>query len=145
MSRTSQGRAIANLLEFQPGEKIANVLAVTDFGKEEHFLMFGTRKGVVKKTALGAYGNIRQNGIIAIGLEEGDELIGVEITSGQDQLLLGTRHGMAIRFNETDVRAMGRPAGGVKGIELEEFDAVGSMIVVPHERDLTTCMELTAR
>jgi len=143
MSRTSQGRAIANLLSFQAGEKIANVLAVKDFGKEEHFLMFGTRKGVVKKTALGAYGNIRQTGIIAIGLEDGDELIGVEITSGQDQMLLGTKHGMAIRFAETDVRAMGRPAGGVKGIELEEGDAVVSMIVVRHDQDLSQCMVLT--
>ena len=143
MSRTSQGRSIANLLSFQPGEKIANVLAIKDFGKEEHFLMFGTRKGVVKKTALGAYGNIRQNGIIAIGLEAGDELIGVEITSGEDQVLLGTKHGMAIRFHETDVRAMGRPAGGVKGIELEDDDAVVSMIVVPHAQDLTNCMVLT--
>ncbi|HEY8750345.1 MAG TPA: DNA gyrase subunit A [Tepidisphaeraceae bacterium] len=143
MSRTSQGRAIANLLEFQPNEKVANVLAIKDFGKEEHFLTFGTKKGVVKKTALGAYGNIRQNGIIAIGLEEGDELIGVEITSGQDQVLLGTQHGMAIRFIETDVRAMGRPAGGVKGIELEADDAVVSMIVVPQTQDLTQCMVLT--
>jgi DNA gyrase subunit A len=143
MSRTSQGRAIANFLSFQAGEKIANVLAVKDFGKEEHFLMFATQKGVVKKTALGAYANIRQNGIIAIGLEEGDELIGVEITSGQDQILLGTRHGMAIRFVETDVRAMGRPAGGVKGIELEDGDAVVSMIVVRHDQDLSNCMVLT--
>jgi len=143
MSRTSQGRSIANLLSFQPQEKIANVLAIKDFGREEHFLLFGTRKGIVKKTALGAYGNIRQNGIIAIGLEEGDELIGVEITSGQDQLLLGTRHGMAIRFKETDVRAMGRPAGGVKGIELEADDAVVSMMIVPETQDLSTCMVLT--
>jgi len=143
MSRTSQGRALANLLEFQAGEKVANVLAVKDFGKEEHFLTFATQKGVVKKTALGAYGNIRQNGIIAIGLEEGDELIGVEITSGQDLVLLGTKHGMAIRFIETDVRAMGRPAGGVKGIELEDDDAVVSLIVVPHEQDLSQCMVLT--
>ncbi len=115
MSRTSQGRGIANLLEFQAQEKIANVLAVKDFGKDEHFLMFATKKGTVKKTALSAYANIRQNGIIAIGLEEGDELIGVEITSGKDQIILGTRSGLAIRFDETDVRAMGRPAGGVTG------------------------------
>jgi DNA gyrase subunit A len=143
MSRTSQGRAIANLLEFQAGEKIANVLAVRDFGKEEHFLMFATKKGIVKKTALGAYANIRQSGIIAIGLEENDELIGVEITSGQDQVLLGTQHGMAIRFKEGDVRAMGRPAGGVKGIELEETDAVVSMIVIPQDQPGGQCMVLT--
>src|SRR5205085_8211528 len=80
MSRTSQGRSIANLLEFQPGEKVANVLAVKDFGKGEHFLMFATKKGTVKKTALGAYANINKRGLIAIGLEDGDELIAVEIT-----------------------------------------------------------------
>jgi DNA gyrase subunit A len=79
-SRTSQGRSVANLLEFQKDEKIANVLAVKDFGKEEHFLMFATKNGTVKKTALSAYANIRTNGIIAIGLEEGDSLVAVEIT-----------------------------------------------------------------
>ena len=90
MSRTSQGRSIANLLEFQSGEKIANVLAVTDFGKGEHFLIFATKNGGVKKTALSAYANIRQNGLIAIGLDEGDELICVEITSGKDHIVLGS-------------------------------------------------------
>jgi DNA gyrase subunit A len=144
MSRTSQGRAIANLLSFQEGEKIANVLAVKDFGMGEQFLLFATAKGVIKKTALSAYDNIRQTGIIAIGLEEGDSLIGVHITSGQDQIILGTRHGMAIRFDEKDVRAMGRPAGGVTGIRFKkDGDEVVSMIVVPHDQDLTKCMVLT--
>jgi DNA gyrase subunit A len=143
MSRTSQGRAIANLLEFQAKEKIANVLAIKDFSQAEQFLMFATHKGIVKKTALSAYSNIRNNGIIAIGLEDGDELIGVAITSGQDQILLGTKRGMAIRFDEKDVRAMGRPAGGVKGIELEEGDEVVSMIVVPHGQAPGECMVLT--
>jgi DNA gyrase subunit A len=144
MSRTSQGRSIANLLEFQANEKIANVLAIKDFSQAEQFLMFATHKGVVKKTALSAYSNIRTNGIIAIGLEDGDELIGVAITSGQDQILLGTKRGMAIRFDEKDVRAMGRPAGGVKGIELEEGDEVVGMIVVPHGQAVGECMVLTA-
>jgi DNA gyrase subunit A len=144
MSRTSQGRSIANLLEFLPNEKIANVLAVKDFEKKEQFLIFGTKRGVVKKTLLSAYSSINRRGIIAIGLEDGDELVGVEITDGRDQILLGTKHGMAIRFSEENVRSMGRPAGGVKGIELEETDAVVSMIVVPHEQDLSTCMVLTA-
>ncbi|MEA2709505.1 MAG: gyrase subunit [Phycisphaerales bacterium] len=153
-SRTSQGRSIANLLEFQKDEKVANVLAVKDFGKEEHYLMFATRQGIVKKTALNAYSNIRTNGIIAIGLDEGDSLIGVEITSGADEILLGTKQGMAIRFKETDVRAMGRPAGGVKGIELFETtppedqspgkDEVVDMIVVPQGEPAQTCMVLTA-
>jgi DNA gyrase subunit A len=154
MSRTSQGRSIANLLDFQEGEKVANVLAVEDFGKGEHFLLFATKNGTVKKTALSAYSNIRTNGLIAIGLDEGDSLIGVEITSGNDEILLGTKQGMAIRFKETDVRAMGRPAGGVKGIELIEqnepeekspgMDQVVDMIVVPHGEGMPNCMVLTA-
>jgi DNA gyrase subunit A len=153
MSRTSQGRSIANLLAFQAGEKVANVLAVKDFTKEEAFVMFATAKGVVKKTALSAYGNIRTTGIIAIGLEEGDELIAVELTSGSDEILLATKQGMAIRFKESDVRAMGRPASGVKGIELTAadpaedqspgMDEVVSMIVIPHG-NLEACMVLTA-
>src|SRR5688500_11158750 len=154
LSRTSQGRSIANLLEFQKDEKVANVLAIKDFGKEEHYLMFATKNGVVKKTALTAYSNIRTNGLIAIGLDDGDALIGVEITSGNDEILLGTKQGMAIRFKETDVRAMGRPAFGVKGIELIETeppadqspgkDEVVDMIVVAHGDAAQTCMVLTA-
>ncbi|MDB5293114.1 MAG: gyrA [Phycisphaerales bacterium] len=145
LSRTSQGRSIANLLSFQPGEKVANVLAVKDFGKGEQFLLFGTAKGVVKKTALSAYSNIRQNGIIAIGLEEGDQLIAVEITSGSDQVLLATKKGLAIRFEETDVRAMGRPAGGVTGIRFKkDGDEVVGMVVVPQGDAAKDCMILTA-
>ena len=144
LSRTSAGRAIANLLELQDGEKLANVLAVKDFAKEEAFVLFATAKGTVKKTALSAYGNIRTNGIIAINLDEGDELIGVDLTSGQDQVLLGSKKGMAIRFDEKDVRAMGRQAGGVKGMELEAGDEVVSMIVVAHDEDQSKCMVLTA-
>ncbi|MGH7214621.1 MAG: DNA gyrase subunit A, partial [Tepidisphaeraceae bacterium] len=132
MSRTSQGRSIANLLSFQPGEKIAGVLAITDFGKEEQFLMFATAKGTVKKTALSAYANIRTNGLIAIGLEEGDSLIDVAVTSGKDHVILGTKSGLAIRFEESDVRAMGRPAGGVTGARFKrEGDEVVAMLVVP--------------
>jgi DNA gyrase subunit A len=157
MSRTSMGRSIAQLLSFQPGEKIANVLAIEDFERGEQFLMFATKQGTVKKTALSAYANIRQNGIIAIGLEDGDALIDVAITSGSDEILLGTKQGMSIRFKETDVRAMGRPAGGVKGIELGVTEApadaspgrdeVVSMIVVPHDPAASggkICMVLTA-
>ena len=146
MSRTSQGRAIANLLELQQGEKVANVLVVEDFTRQEQFLMFATAKGVVKKTALSAYGNIRQNGIIAIGLEEGDSLIDVKCTSGKDHVILGTKSGLAIRFDEADVRAMGRPAGGVTGARFKrEGDAVVSMLVVPDGKNegmklLTACV-----
>jgi DNA gyrase subunit A len=145
LSRTSQGRSIANLLEFQPNEKIANVLAIKDFSSGEQFLMFATQKGVVKKTALTAYNNIRTNGIIAISLDEGDSLIGVEITNGKDQVLLGTKKGLAIRFEETDVRAMGRPAGGVTGLRFKrDGDEVVSMVVVPHGGEPASCMILTA-
>ncbi len=145
LSRQSQGRSIANLLSFQPGEKIANVLAVKDFGSGEQFLMFATAKGGVKKTALAAYANIRTTGIIAIGLEDGDQLIGVEITGGNDQIILGTKLGLAIRFPETDVRAMGRPAGGVGGLKFKrEGDEVVSMVVVSMAEGSPQCMILTA-
>ena len=132
MSRTSAGRSVANLVEFQQGEKLANVLAVKDFGKEEQFLMFATAKGGVKKTALSAYANIRTNGIIAIGLEEGDWLIDVAVTSGKDHVILGTKSGLAVRFEESEVRAMGRPAGGVTGARFKrDGDEVVSMQIVP--------------
>ncbi len=146
MSRTSQGRSVANLLEFQAGEKVANVLAIKDFNKQEEFLIFATAKGTVKKTALSAYANIRTNGIIAIGLEEGDSLIDVCVTSGHDHLILGTKSGLAIRFEESDVRAMGRPAGGVTGARFKrDGDAVVSMLVVPNgdntgRKVLTACL-----
>jgi len=131
MSRTSQGRAAANLLSFQDKEKIANVLAIKDFTGGEQFLLFATAKGTVKKTALSAYANIRSNGIIAIGMEEGDSLIDVCVTGGKDHIILGTKSGLAIRFEETDVRAMGRPAGGVTGARFKrEGDAVVAMLVV---------------
>src|SRR6185369_2925886 len=139
MSRTSQGRSIANLLSFQEGEKVAKTLAVKDFGKGEHFLLFATRLGTVKKTALSAYANIRTNGLIAIGLDEGDSLIEVAVTSGKDHVMLGTKSGLAIRFEEADVRAMGRPAGGVTGARFKrENDEVISMLVIPGGENVPT-------
>ncbi|MGD0767612.1 MAG: DNA gyrase subunit A [Tepidisphaeraceae bacterium] len=133
LSRTSQGRAAANLLDFQEGEKIANVLAVKDFTGGEQFLLFATAKGTVKKTALSAYANIRTSGIIAIGMEEGDWLIDVSVTGGKDHVILGTKSGLAVRFEETDVRAMGRPAAGVTGARFKrEGDEVVAMLVVPN-------------
>jgi DNA gyrase subunit A len=147
MSRTSLGRSVANLLEFQPGEKIASTLSVKDFGMGEQFLMFATQKGVVKKTALSAYGNILRRGIIAINLDDGDSLIAVECTNGSDHVILATKSGLAIRFEETDVRAMGRAAGGVTGARFKrEGDEVVSMIIVPGGKNeccqvLTACMK----
>jgi DNA gyrase subunit A len=131
MSRTSQGRSIANLLSFQEGEKIASVLAVKDFEKGEQFLMFATAKGTVKKTLLNAYANIRTNGLLAIGLDEGDSLIAVSITSGKDHIMLGTKSGLSVRFEEGEVRPMGRPAGGVLGVKFKrEGDEVVDMVVI---------------
>jgi DNA gyrase subunit A len=143
-SRTSIGRSIANLLSFQEGEKIASVLSIRDFEKAEQFLLFATARGVVKKTALSAFANIKSSGIIAIGLDDNDLLISVEVTNGNDQVLLGTRQGMAVRFRENEVRSMGRPAGGVRGVDLEKDDEVVSMVVVPADADPKKVMVLTA-
>ncbi len=144
MSRTSQGRSVANLLEFQPGEKVANVLAISDFTRDEQFILFVTKKGTVKKTALSAYGNIRSNGIIAIGLDAGDELIAVQLTNGADQVLLGTKLGLAIRFEESNVRAMGRPAAGVTGVRFKRDgdEVVGAVVLATDQLD--RCQILTA-
>jgi DNA gyrase subunit A len=144
MSRTSLGRSVANLLEFQEGEKIAQVLTIKDFNKDESFLIFATEKGTVKKTALSAYANINRRGIIAIGLEEGDNLIEVGLSSGKDHILLATKSGLAIRFEEGEVRAMGRTAGGVTGARFKrEGDAVVSMVVIPDGSNDVCCL-LTA-
>ena len=143
-SRTSMGRSIAQLLEFQSGEKIANVLAIKDFSRGEQFLTFATRNGTVKKTALSAYANILSKGIIAIKLDDDDELIGVQIASEKDHVMLGTRSGLAIRFEESEVRAMGRAAGGVTGARFKrEGDGVVGLVVVPGGDD-SCCQVLTA-
>ena len=127
-----KGKAIANLVSMQEGEKIAALLAVKDFPEEEgqQFVVMGTRKGVIKKTDLTAFRNPRQDGIIAMGVEEGDAVIAVEMSDGAGQIFIGTRNGMAIRFEETDVRAMGRTAYGVRGISLRDDDVVVGMEVV---------------
>jgi DNA gyrase subunit A len=135
MSRQSKGRAIANLLEMQPGETLAQVMAVRDFEDEGKHLFFATALGVVKKTLLKAFGNPMKRGIIALGLEKNDKLIGVAVTNGNDQILLATKDGMAIRFDETDVRDMGRPAGGVTGAKLEDKDEIVDLVIIPHGQE----------
>jgi DNA gyrase subunit A len=127
-----KGKAIANLVSMEPGERIAALLAVREWPAEEgqQFIVMGTRKGAIKKTDLSAFRNPRAGGIIAIGVEEGDSVIAVAQTSGQDEIFLGTRDGMAIRFPETDARPMGRAAYGVRGINLREGDEVMAMEVV---------------
>jgi DNA gyrase subunit A len=127
-----KGKAIANLVSMEEGERIAALLAVKEFPAEEgqQFVVMGTRKGVVKKTDLSAFSNPRAGGIIAIGVEDGDSVIAVEMSDGKEQIFLGTRDGMAIRFDETDVRPMGRTAYGVRGISLRDDDEVVAMEVV---------------
>jgi DNA gyrase subunit A len=127
-----KGKAIANLVSMQEGEKIAALLAVKEFPSEDEqqFVVMGTRKGVVKKTDLTEYSNPRAGGIIAMGVDDDDAVIAVELSDGKEQIVLGTRDGMAIRFEETNVRSMGRTAYGVRGITLREEDEVVGMEVV---------------
>src|SRR3954462_8810409 len=142
MGRAAKGRSIANLLELKTDEKIAALIRIgsrTGANREDftwqqpNFLFFATQKGTVKKTALEEFANVRKGGIIAISIEPGDTLIDVKLTSGQDQVVLITKEGQSIRFNEEDVRSMGRPAGGVRGITLEPTDAVvAQAVVVPN-------------
>ncbi|MCL2645978.1 MAG: DNA gyrase subunit A [Phycisphaerales bacterium] len=135
LPRQSKGRSIANLLEMMQGEKLSDVMAVRDFEDEGKHLFFATAQGVVKKTLLKAFGNPMKRGIIAIGLEPKDSLVGVAVTNGNDQILLATKEGMAIRFDETDVRDMGRPASGVAGADLEKTDAVVDLVIIPHGQE----------
>lgn len=138
MARTARGRSIANLLRLQDNETPTAVLPVSQF--EEKFVLFSTAKGTVKKTALGAFSRPRPSGIIAIGLDPADSLINVQLVSDDDEVVLGTRQGMAIRFKHTDVRAMGRGAGGVRGISLDRDDEVVDMAVIrPGMSLLTVC------
>jgi DNA gyrase subunit A len=124
-----KGKAVVNLVQLPAGEKIAAFCAVRDFGSGG-FVLLATRRGIIKKTDLASFSNPRPSGIIALSVEEGDELIDAVLTSGKDEILLGTEGGMAIHFSEEDVRPMGRTAYGVKGIEIDEGDAVVSLEVV---------------
>jgi DNA gyrase subunit A len=140
-SRTSPGRSIANVLQLKEGEKIASVIPVREF-EEGAFLIMATRSGVVKKTGLMEYSRPRQGGIIGINLEDGDRLIDVALTRPGDEVVLSTRQGMAIRFDESNVRAMGRNATGVWGIKLDKKKddrLVGMVVADPDGFLLTLC------
>ncbi|WP_207395039.1 DNA gyrase subunit A [Bremerella alba] len=140
LSRESRGRAVVNLLQLEEGEHIADCRAVRDFNMPDHCLVMATRKGLVKKTLLEAYSRPKKNGIIAIKLKEDDELIDVAITKPGDELVLSTEKGMAIRFRESDARAMGRNSSGVKGINLTKGDnLVGMVVADPDAQLLTVC------
>ena len=136
-----RGKSIANLVQMEEGEKIASMVAVREFDDQHHVVM-GTRNGTIKKTELSAYSNPRAGGIIAMGIDEGDGVIAVQLSDGQSEIFIGTRQGMAIRFPEDDVRPMGRTAYGVRGITLREGDEVVAMEVVKPGGTLLTVTEL---
>jgi DNA gyrase subunit A len=150
MGRASKGRSIANLLELKTGETIAALIRIVSKSGQNAedvtwaqpgFLFFATRQGTVKKTALSEFANVRKGGIIAITIDPGDTLIDVQLTTGQNEVVLITREGMSIRFAEDDVRSMGRPAGGVRGITLERTDAVVAQAVVQSSATLLVAGE----
>ena len=135
-SRTSRGRAIVNLLSLKDAEeRVTSCLAVREF-TDEQFLIMATKDGTVKKTALSAFSRPMKGGIIAIKLDEGDELIDVRIVSGDDDVVLATRNGMSIRFSHHDARPMGRATRGVRGISLSRGDAVVGMVVADPQMTL---------
>jgi DNA gyrase subunit A len=128
-SRTSGGKAIVNLLELQENEKVAAILSIREFREDQH-VFFATERGIVKKTCLADYRNVRARGIIAINIEEGDRLIQVRLTSGSDEVMLATSDGTTIRFPENQVRSTGRGSMGVRGVALDEGNLVRSLDVV---------------
>lgn len=138
--RTGKGRALANLMTLEEGEGIANCFNVRHF-PDDKYLVIATRQGIIKKTALSAYGRPMKGGIIAIRLDDGDALVDVRIVEGDDDLILSTSTGMAIRFNHEDARPMGRATRGVKGINLSKGDIVVGMVVADPDRTLLSICE----
>ncbi|HOU76931.1 MAG TPA: DNA gyrase subunit A [Syntrophales bacterium] len=138
--RAAKGKAIVNLISLSAGERVAAILPVKEFSEDRNVVMV-TRQGVIKKTNLAAFSNPRSTGIIAIGIDAGDELMDVQLTLGNQDIFLGTRQGMAIRFHEEDVREMGRGARGVRGIMLAEGDAVVGMEIPSEGSAMATITE----
>ena len=138
--RASKGRAVVNLLSLSPGESIASILPVREF-EEGKYIVTATAQGTIKKTEIMEYSRPRSGGIIAMGLNEGDRLIATAITAGQEEVFLSTRQGISIRFHEEDVRAMGRAAVGVRGIDLEEGDVVVGMDILRPQGTMLTVTE----
>jgi DNA gyrase subunit A len=132
-TRQARGTALVNLLQLPPGENVTAVFPVRRFDTDEYLVMV-TRLGVIKKTRLAEFENVRRNGLIAIGLDEGDDLLAVDLSNGDRDILLATHDGMAVHFNETDVRPMGRPARGVKAMTLASGDEIVAMDVVEDDR-----------
>src|SRR6185312_4578658 len=157
ISAAGKGKAMASLIALQPGEKVVTILPVRDLHEEGKYILFATRNGTVKKTALKDFSNVMARGIIAINIDKDDELIKARTTDGQQVIFLATHGGMAIRFNEHDLRPMGRPATGNKGIDLRKGDYVVGVAVTPTEesrkarqkelqaegKDITPCLILS--
>jgi len=139
-SRQAKGSAIVNLLPIDKDEKITAVIALREF-EDDKYLLMCTRNGVIKKTAVSDYDTSRKGGIIGISLDEGDELIKVELTNGENEVIVGTYNGMAIRFNEKDVRSMGRVTRGVKAITLRENDYIIGMCLANEDTQLLAVTE----
>jgi len=138
-SRISRGKPIINLLALTENERITTILPITEFS-DTHFVVMATAQGVVKKVTLSEFSRPRNSGIIAVDLDEGDELIGADLTNGQQEIMLFTDEGKVIRFNEEAVRAMGRTARGVRGVRLQDNQSVKSLVVV-HEGDILTATQ----
>ena len=138
--RAAKGKPIVNMINVSPDTKVSAMVTVRDF-PDDQFLLFATKKGTIKKTALSQYSNPRATGIKAIKVEEGDELIDVQVTTGTNDIVLATRHGLSIRFHEQDARVMGRDTTGVKGIELGPRDALIGMVVIKREANLLVVTE----
>ncbi|HJV47096.1 MAG TPA: DNA gyrase subunit A [Bacillota bacterium] len=124
LGRTARGTPIINLIQIEQGEQVKAVIPVKDFKEEDRYLFFATKHGIVKRTELSSFEHIRRGGLFAINVKEDDELINVLLTDGKKDIIMGTKQGMSIRFNENDVRSMGRSATGVKGIRLDSDDEV---------------------
>ncbi|MCZ6876443.1 MAG: DNA gyrase subunit A, partial [bacterium] len=139
-SRVARGKAAVNLLQLQPGETISTVIPIRRF-EVDRYLIMATKRGIVKKTELTAYSHPRQNGIIALTLDDDDELIRVGVTQGDQDIFLGTRHGLSIRFKETGARSIGRTGRGVIGIRLKEDDEVVGMEILSQDSCILTVSE----
>ncbi|MDQ0482054.1 DNA gyrase subunit A [Guptibacillus hwajinpoensis] len=135
LSRTAKGIPIINLLQIEKDEYITAIIPIEEF-VDDWFVFFATKQGVVKRSPLSAFANIRKGGLIAINFKEDDELMGVRLTNGSKELIMGTKQGMAIRFHEEDVRSMGRTATGVKGISLQENDQVVGIGILDEDQDV---------
>jgi DNA gyrase subunit A len=138
--RAAKGKPIVNMINVSPDTQVSAIVTVRDF-PEDQYLLFATKNGTVKKTSLSQYSNVRTNGIKAIKVESDDELIDVQVTTGTNDIVLATRHGLSIRFHEQDVREMGRDTTGVKGIELGPRDQLVGMVVIKRDANLLVVTE----